>query len=384
MLDRSLRSFSPREIFAFIADEPLLSYFMVRSKIVEDDKFPFCAGVYVEKGRINLLLNPTMLNKFNPSEKLGVLVHEYLHIVLQHCTSRHSQKGTKKMKENVAMDMAINQMIVKCWSLPDVAVFHNKGPFNYPAGLTAEQYFELIDKQITDEQFEGMFPSMDDHSQWEECSPQDASVIREIMKGYANTRQGQEKGNTLKTAGDHFGNVMEQLLAIQDEDIPWYRYASYFLTKVRSDERKRTYKRPNKRYGFPAQGKTFKTKTRACVIIDTSGSMASTFLQHILGHLNMLTRVMEIDILMCDTGVQGEKIKKFKPQEELAFQGRGGTDLQPAFDKAKEDGYCAVICFTDGGLFKETGADIKTLWVCCNNKSFNPAKGEVIHTTWND
>jgi predicted metal-dependent peptidase len=320
-------------------------------------------------------------------EKVGVLVHEYLHVLLQHCTTRMKHKtGAKALKENFAMDMAINQVIERVWTLPYFAIRPDKAPFNYPLGLTAEQYFALIDKDYTDEEFEDQFGSddtLDDHSGWEEAGPEDKAAIKEMAKAYANSSKANRKGTTLTQGGNALGNVLERLLAIEVNDISWIAVTRYFLSKTITNVRLRTYKRPSRRYGFPNPGSKFKRTTKAAVIIDTSASMDNGYLQYIGGHLNMMTSIMQIDVLMCDITVRSE-IKKYRPTSELDYTGRGGTDLRPAFKHAEKEGYKAIICFTDGGLLSEVQSNLPTLWVCVNNESFKPSFGNVCHVEWNE
>ena len=171
MFNRDLTCISPKELYVFIIQEPLLAHYLMRSKVIEDKDFPAVAGICVKRGQIHLFFNPEKIAKLNVKEKIGVLIHEFLHVLLLHCTKRGSGEPAKRMKENVAMDMAINQLIVRNFELPDLCVMHNKEPYNYPANLTAEQYLELIEEQFTDQQMQDMYQGFDDHDIWEEGDP---------------------------------------------------------------------------------------------------------------------------------------------------------------------------------------------------------------------
>jgi predicted metal-dependent peptidase len=381
--------FDPRELYVFIIQEPLLAFFLMRSKIIEDEKLPFVAGVSVQHGQINLHLNPTRMSEFSSKEKIGILVHEYLHVLLLHCTERRSDDPEKHTKENIAKDMAINQMILRCknYALPDWVISHDKEPFKFPANLTAEQYFELIDKNYTDEEIEKMYVAFDDHGAFGESSNGGAiegkAIIKELAKAYAQTKHAGDLGDALKTAGNQYGNILEKLVAIETYDINWQVQAKRFLAKIVDSKRQFTFKRFSKRYGFPAQGEKFKTKTKVAAIVDTSGSMSASFLSHIGGQLNLMSKIMRVDVIMCDVAVQGH-ISKFKPSRELEFPGRGGTDMQPAFEYVQEEGYRGVICFTDGGLYSPVSSKLPTLWVSVNNRQFNPPFGSIVHVLWKD
>lgn len=381
---KRLECITPEELWSFIVFEPFLAYFFLRSDIQEDVSMSALAAVKVVRGKVYLRINPKLFSLLSTREKIGVLVHEYLHVLLQHCTSRARYRfGVKLLKQNYAMDMAINQLILKRWDLPSWVITHDRFPFDFPPSLTAEQYFDIIDAGFTDEKFQELFGSdeqLDSHLDWED-SAENAASIREMKKSYLNSFRGSELGDTI-SAGKMSSDFIELVLATEPKDIGWVVMAKYFLAKTTSHSRIRTYKRPSRRYGFPFQGPKFKQIVRAAAIVDTSGSITSNMLSEIGGHLNAMTSIMEVDVIMCDSSVKGNVFKKFKATENLPFKGRGGTNLQPAFDKAKREGYKCAICFTDGGFEKQVETDLQTLWIVINNREHKPLFGRVHHVTW--
>lgn len=387
----NLKSMDSREVLYFVSMEPLIAFFMMRSTITESEEFPFVAGVSISRGNISLLMNPDKMLAMSSAEKMGVLVHEYLHVLMLHCTKRMRSDKSQHLKENIAKDMAINQLIVKPyntgWALPDGAVFHDLPQFGFPPNLTSEQYFDLIDKKYTDDQLKSLYDPMDDHSGWgndggggEDGDSEE--IIKEVAKQYASSKYGTQLGKTLGGAGSAAGQMMETLLASERRDIDWRTEARQFLASVMDPKRQFTYKRQSRRYGFPFQGEKLKIKTKAMALIDTSGSMSAAYLSNIGGQLNLMSRIMQIDVVFVDADVQGT-IKKYRPSAELTIPGRGGTDLQPGFVHAEENGYRGIIVFTDGDLFRKPECSIPTLWVIINNKKFTPPFGKALHVKWN-
>lgn len=385
---RSLRSFDPRELYVFIVEEPMLAHFFMRSEVHEEDDFPAPAGVCIKRGRIHLYLNPGMMSEFLPNEKIGVLVHEYLHILMLHCSNRlssaNSKDAARHKKENIAMDMAINQLIRKSFDLPENCIQYDKDPFNYPADLTAEQYYELIEKQFSDQEIMEMDVEFDDHSMWEDGNTLEGkSLVKQLAKSYAQTRNGSDQGKTLQSAGNQYGQLLEKLVAIETYEINWQLMARKFLHSLLDDKRRYTYKRFSRRHGFPNPGEKFKTKARVAAIVDTSGSMSSGWLSHIGGQLNLMSKIMQVDVFFCDADVQG-KVKKYRPSPSLEIPGRGGTNMQPAFDLANEENYRGVICFTDGYFYEDVSSKLPTMWVICNNESYVPPFGTTSYVHWRD
>jgi len=381
---KKLTCISSEELWSFIVFEPFLAYFFLRSDIREDAEMKALAAVKVSQGKVQLRVNPDLFIGLSTREKIGVLVHEYLHVLLQHCTARGRFRfGAKLLKQNYAMDMAINQLILKSWDLPEWVITHDRYPFDFPPDLTAEQYFDILDTAYTDDEFQDLFGAedqLDSHTDWAEDS-EDSAVVREMKKSYLNSYRGSELGETI-SAGKMSSDFIERVLASDPEDIGWVAATKYFLVKTTSHSRIRTYKRPSRRYGFPFQGPKFKQTIKAAAIVDTSASITSEMLSEIGGHLNAMTSIMEVDVIMCDSSVKGEVVKKYRAAKDIPFKGRGGTNLQPAFDLAKEEGYKSVICFTDGGLVEEVESGLQTLWVVINNTTYKPSFGRVHYVTW--
>ena len=384
----NLKSLSTEEIVELTDTEPFISYFFHLSKIVEDEEMQFAAGVYVKAGQPVLLMNPKMMNSFSVREKIGVLVHEYMHVMLSHCTTRTTNEENRRRTENIAKDMAINQLIVDPrygnWDLPEGCVSHTDPRFNYPAGLSAEEYYAKLKEQFSEDDMEQKFGDLgfDDHGGWsEEDDTSGTQVIKQIARRYLNSR-GSSRGRTL-AAGSMADSLIEEILTVETHDIDWKAKTRQWLCRVADPKRKFTWKRFSTRYGMPFQGTKMKTKNKVCAIVDTSGSMSQSFLAHIGGQLNLMSRIMQVDVVFVDAEVHGG-IKKFKPSSTLAFPGRGGTDMQPGFEYAMAEGYKGVICFTDGYLFRQPECNLTSLWVVMNNRGFTAPFGEVCHVEWKD
>lgn len=376
-----LESFSEGELFTFISEEPLLAHLFVRSDICESTKYPYYASTCIRNGIIQLVLNPDKISSLPYKEKIGLLVHEYLHILLGHCTVRSIIKSSKIAKQNVAQDMAINQLILKTgvWNLPKDGIFHNVPPFYYDEGLTSEEYLSFIDRDFSDEEIDEWYGNnaIDYHGDWELS---DSSLVKDLIEDYINKGKS-DLGETLSLSKEH-SSFLQKIESQSSSDKDWLITAKHFLCKNLPGKRKRTYKRPGKRYPFPSKGVLRKNVSKAAVIVDTSYSMSSASLGIILDALNKLSYISSIDVVMCDTEVKGEPFKNFQSSTELIFNGRGGTNLQPAFDLVENERYHSVICFTDGGSSEKIQTKVKTLWICINNLAFRPDVGQVCHVRW--
>ena len=119
------------------------------------------AGVRVnpERGQFELIYNPEFMASLSDTHKLGVLMHEFYHIIFEHVTGRKPADGLKRI-DNIAMDLAINglpEMVGKlpCESDPGPeingqpmkGVLPGEGMFkDLPSGQSYEWYLEALKK----------------------------------------------------------------------------------------------------------------------------------------------------------------------------------------------------------------------------------------------
>ena len=147
------------------------------------------AGVRLNKatGYFEMLYNPEFFEGLSDVQKLGVLKHEFYHLIFQHVTDRLPDDGMSKIW-NVATDLAINSHLIG--ELPENGCIPSQKdtPFEeYPVGLSAEAYLKMLKE---DPQFQkpeqgdgedgeggqgdgsggGLPDTLDDHGDWGESS----------------------------------------------------------------------------------------------------------------------------------------------------------------------------------------------------------------------
>ena len=113
------------------------------------------AGVMVDPktAQFVLMYNPDFFEKLPDVQKLGVLKHEFYHLVFEHVTGRKPEGGRTKI-DNICMDLAINSHLRG--ELPDMCCMPGVGPFEWaPLGKTYEWYKANYPKQEENEDGEG-------------------------------------------------------------------------------------------------------------------------------------------------------------------------------------------------------------------------------------
>lgn len=80
----------------------------------------------------------------NPYQRASVLLHECMHVLNNHFV-RGEMMGLKNNLMNIAGDFEINTTLERVPQVDlSVAIFPDKGEYNYPKGLTLEQYATLL------------------------------------------------------------------------------------------------------------------------------------------------------------------------------------------------------------------------------------------------
>ena len=122
--------------FRLLQQEPFFAALSRRIHKYSTNAIP-TAGVCVNKStaQFEMVYNPEFMESLPDNQKLGVLMHEFYHIIFEHLTTRLPEGGMSKMW-NVATDLAINSHLMD--KLPEQGCFPSKEgtPFEkYPVGI---------------------------------------------------------------------------------------------------------------------------------------------------------------------------------------------------------------------------------------------------------
>ena len=291
-------------------------------------------------------------NSYTLEQRLGILKHEMLHILYNHMR----RKGDRDHQGfNIASDCAINQLIERN-HLPAECVFIDQFPSSTgkaPPNLTAEQYYELIDKQYNDDpngSGSGSGQCLDDHSKWSE-SQGDGDLSEDIAKGMADRAVSQ----TQKSRGNVPHELSEWLsLLSRKREITWQQLLRNITGNKRVGIRK-TILRPDRRLPNSEwiKGRTKDRKFSVLVISDVSGSVSDQGLLSLWGEVRNICDLTQssIDLIQVDT--QPSKPEKLtRNTKTVQRKACGGTFLSPALKMAKDSklDYQCIVVTTDGWL----------------------------------
>jgi predicted metal-dependent peptidase len=302
-------------------------------------------GVYVEDARIILKYNLEFTNSLTDPELRYVVTHEIYHVVLHHCTVRLPLRVEDRKLYNVAADLAINSLIpespsrhmpkMKDAEKKDVGVLPKH--YGFPEKLSMEQYVLLLREKNIDCSGAG---GLDSHDGWSDA---DAEVVKQIIRNKIDEVSKKEAAWSSLP-----GDVQQIIKAAQTSTVRWWKYLRHYLGTLVTTKVESTFKKPNRRYGYPYCGTKRKHTDRKLLAIDTSGSIQDEDLSHFLAEVNKLCEVQPVDLVQFDHQIQGKVTPFDHKRTVFDFKGRGGTAFTPVFELAEKQRYQSLIILTDG------------------------------------
>jgi len=321
--------------------------FIISKMNVQISKDISTAGVGWYNNKYNLVINPDFMKKLTVQERIGILIHESLHVMLKH----NFRQGERDQKlYNIAADIALNQLINEPAKLPEGAMFPET--FDFSKDLTADQYYELLkqeqekqqkEKQESqdkgenwegpsdgkpdltnlDEDGEGML--VDSHDKWStsgEIDEAEQELARSTMEKMIKDAIDKSKGNVP-------GNISDILnLWNKKAKISWKRVLKKYISSKKGSKIG-TIKRRDRRqpYRKDLKGKkVYYDIPNVIVCIDTSGSMSDEEIVEGLAEINEVCKVTHsnLKVIQIDTNVTS--IEEYNPKKKtFKRNGYGGT-----------------------------------------------------------
>jgi predicted metal-dependent peptidase len=332
------------------------------------------AGVAFNVDHYDLYINPEQFDEYTLVERLAILKHEMLHILMDHVGRAEDRVH---LPWNFATDCAINQQIDPD-HLPEIAVtpetLGKMMESTVPANQSSEFYYDMIKDHVKDKQKDGQpgegegeggsgsesgNPSEGDG----QCKPLDSHEIWDESKGDKDLKKDMTKKmiekaqeDTIKSKGYVPSECSEWIeMHSRKNEVSWKKVLRGIVGNKRVGVRS-TIMRQDRR--FPKRedlrGKTRERKFNLLVIADVSGSMDD---QAIIDTLTEVQHVCDItktdvDLIQIDSEAFAPE-KLTKKTKLIERKGNGGTELYPAIEMAQKHkiDYQAVIVLTDGGLW---------------------------------
>jgi len=350
------------------------------------------AGVNPETAQLDLLHNPEFFAGLTDTQRQGVLIHEFYHLVFEHVTSR-KPTGVGNMIWNFATDLSINGLIGRD-KLPDGCLFPGEGQFaEYPIGLSAEKYLEMLknDEQFKGEGGEGsegegdpqgegsgspsagdgegngegkgMPKQFDSHEGWGECDQATADIAKERLKDF--TKKAAEDAAKGNGWGSVSSSVRKEILAKLKSTINWRKVLKFFVGQAQRSDRTNSIKRINRRFPYIHAGKKTNRVANIAVSIDQSGSVGDQMLAKFFAELNKLAEFATFTVVPFDDKVFEDKVYVWKKGENKRKERVlcGGTNFDAPTDYVNKRKFDGHLVLTDGYAPKPKRSTCKRMWL---------------------
>jgi len=370
-----------------------------------------CVRVNPETARFELLYNPEFFEKLEDAHRLGVLKHEFYHLLFEHVTGRMPEEvksdfAGKGKLWNYATDLAINSHLKG--ELPENCLMPGEGLFSeLPTGKSAEWYYEELKKNAKEkeegeesgeegeagegegegqgsaggEQGEGGEnnngqggepETLDDHSMWGQDDTANEIAkerLKEAVKKAA--AEAAKAGSWGSVGGDCRRDITDRLLTTK---IDWRNVLRYFIKTSQKASRRSTIKRINKRYPYIHPGRKQTRQAKIAISIDQSGSVDDEMLQAFFAELNKLAALAEFTVIPFDTDVAKDKIFVWKKGEKRTWERVmcGGTCFEAPTDYVNENNFDGHIVLTDMCAPKPKASKCQRMWMTTEYYAKNP------------
>ena len=329
------------------------------------------AGVTVDKksAQFVLMYNPSFFEKLSDKEKLGVLKHEFYHLVFEHVTGRKPEGGLTKT-DNMCMDLAINSHLIG--ELPDKCCIPGVKPFEWaPPGKSYEWYkknWQGMDEQEGGEGGEGEgegnpSDSFDDHSGWDQVDNTENEIAKERLK--EAIKKAAEEASQAGSWGSVPADCRKDILDRLKVRVNWEKALRYFVKTSQKAEKRSTVRRINKRFPYIHPGKKIKRTAKFAVSIDQSGSVDDEMLAKFFSALDKLAKLASFTVVPFDTEVCEEHVFEWKKGKRYKAERvrYGGTCFDAPTKWANERSFDGHIVLTDMMAPKPVTSKCKRLWV---------------------
>lgn len=366
-------------IHRLLRSEPFFASFSRRVEKKEDKTIPTAAIAYDKTiRRFMLLYNPDFFESLSDAHKIGVLKHEFYHLIFKHLTDRlpfdTSSEPEKVKPWNIAADLAINTHIEG--DLPKMACVPGREPFeDYIPGCTTEAYFrKLLEDQ---EKQQGPYApnkdgqpqspdTMDDHSAWGEGGMEEGDMASQIaeeeLKDMVN--DAVDAAQT-RNWGSVPASVQREIKKIITKTISPEEVLRYFIRTSTKSNKTSTIRKINRRYAYIHPGRRNKKVANIAISIDQSGSVSDQMLEVFFSFLNKFASIATFTVVPFDDSVCEDKVYVWKKGErrEWTRVRYGGTNFNAPTQWVNNRNFDGHIVITDMQAPKPIPSKCQRLWI---------------------
>lgn len=360
------------------------------------------AAVTYANDEFTLLWNPfffatlkeRLVDRVRKHEIIGVIKHEYYHIILGHITSRLREQ---RAAWNIATDLAINSLLIHDGHaiLPDMCLLPGKRPKtvadrrmtkeetlanekladlieSFKPLLSSEQYYNDIVNMCHENGFAlgegdakiGGIGSFDEHDKWNEVSQAEREYVEQKIKQIVS--EAVRLADQTNSWGSVPSWMQKYLRELCSNRIDWRSVLRQFCGMVGGMTRTTSIKRVNRKYPYIHPGVKKNRTARLGIFIDQSGSMSDEHIAMLFSELSQLARKMEFIVHFFDVEVDPSSIVWRRGSSVPPVRRRtGGTDFESVikYVNARAELFDGALIMTDGECLRPSPCHVKLGWV---------------------
>ena len=370
-----------KHTFRLLQQEPFFAALSRRIHKLKTKAIP-TAGVKLNErtSQFEMVYNPEFFEKLTDTQKSGVLMHEFYHIIFEHVTGRLPPEGMSKLW-NIATDLAINSHLQG--KLPEGCCMPGVQPFeDYPVGKSAEWYYSKLQQDQEDKEEEGDGEGgggagdgdgqFDTHEGWGEASDEAKQMAKERL------RQAVEDAAKDAASKGSWGSVSaecrKQIMDMITPKVCWRKVLRYFIKTSQRADKRSTVRRVNKRFPYIHAGKKVNRQAKIAISIDQSGSVSDVMLAAFFAELGSLAKYAEFTVIPFDTEVGEEHVYVWKKGQSRTWERVmcGGTCFDAPTRYVNERGFDGHIILTDMCAPKPIRSKCQRLWMTDADNASNP------------
>lgn len=293
---------------------------------------------YPATNTFRVLLNSIFMTSLSLKQQQGLVIHEYIHYLENH---PYRGRGKEEDRWATAADMVDNWIFDR--DFPS-----QKNHPELPEG--ACRLTERLRKKLKPEEIyaEFIYRELDDNevqkssgNGWESAGAASSDQIQSQVLQNAQL--------AARAAGGYPGHVQLIINRLKESKLTWSRILRQRIGTFRKIRTVPTLMRDNRRYGNQAEGYKDEHSARLAVIVDRSASVQKEHQIRFFSEIDYRSKYDEIMVIVCDTQVH--EVFKYKRRIPIILTGEGGTDLNPALERADQMKAYTILIFSDGQLF---------------------------------
>jgi len=332
-----------------------------------------------------LFVNPDWCNSLTNDERVGVLCHETMHVILAHHCRR---EGRDSALWNESADLAVNQIILGAgFTLPKGRLMPGEGKYaDFPKESSAEGYYALLSKPPDQKDSNDEQEKQDDGEGSGNADPGGCGSVRDA-KSPADAKDQQAKWevavaqaeHTSKARGELPGGLSRLVGQVLHPAADWKSVLREFVTSQAKNDF--SWSHPNRRFiadGLYVPGLRNLELGEVVIAIDTSGSVSPKELAVFGSEVEAILGAFACSVVLLYHDSEITKVEEWNSSDGpivLNPVGGGGTDHRPIFEYIERENRspACVVALTDlETTLPKTVPDVPVLWAVTGGKTTAP------------